>query len=155
QNTWIDLRERLDDLIPLHALVTAIRGEPPGPDIAERVRTIMPAVCPYRGLAFFREEDVPFFFGRDAAITTVAGMVARSQFVAVVGASGSSKSSVVRAGLIPRLRKDQCEPWEIVTLVPNDRPLYSLAAALTPLLEQEMSETDRLIEVGKHTEALA
>ncbi len=70
--------------------------------------------------------------------------------VAVVGASGSRKSSVVLAGLVPHLRrKSTGRVWDVVTLVPGDRPLYALTAALVPLLEPEMSEVDRLAEVGK------
>jgi hypothetical protein len=70
--------------------------------------------------------------------------------VAVVGAFGSGKSSVVRAGLVPQLRHggDQ-HVWDIVTLVPGDRPLHALAAALIPLLQPELMETDQLAEVGK------
>jgi energy-coupling factor transporter ATP-binding protein EcfA2 len=106
-------------------------------------------------LAFFREEDAPFFFGRQAAIEMLANTVSKRHFVAVVGSSGSGKSSVVRAGLVPHLRQDTHAPWEIVTIVPNDRPLYNLAAALAPLLEPDRSETDQLIEINKQADALA
>ncbi len=72
---------------------------------------------------------------------------------AVVGASGSGKSSVVRAGLVPRLRRGGGgRVGEVVTLVPGDRPLHALAAALILLLEPEMTETERLAEVGKLAE---
>ncbi len=57
--------------------------------------------------------------------------------------------------MIPHLRRDTHAPWEIATIVPNDRPLYNLAAALTPLLEPDLSETDRLIEVNKQADAFA
>jgi Novel STAND NTPase 1 len=77
-------------------------------------------------------------------------MLARQPFVAVVGASGSGKSSVVRAGLIPRLRSGEGGfVWDVVTLAPTDRPLASLAAALLPSLEPDLSEVDRLVEVNK------
>ena len=63
---------------------------------------------------------------------------------------------MVRAGLIPRLRRGEGEPvWEAVTLVPTDRPLASLAAALLPLLEPDLTEVDRLAEVGKLARHLA
>lgn len=60
--------------------------------------------------------------------------------IAVVGASGSGKSSVARAGLLPRLRHHQeGQPvYEIATMVPGERPLLRLAAALVPLLEPGM-----------------
>lgn len=60
---------------------------------------------------------------------------------------------MVRAGIVPQLRKDIHHPWEIVTIVPNDRPLYNLAAALLPLLEPELDETDRLIQINKQADA--
>lgn len=149
-NTWVDLRAGLDDPLPLAVLMAAVRGEPPGPDLQERLSATLATVCPYRGLRPFREEDAPFFFGREAFTARLAEAVERHTLVAVVGASGSGKSSVVRAGLVPHLRRrDSGRVWDIVTLVPSDRPLHALAAALLPLLEPEMTETDRLVEVGK------
>jgi ABC-type dipeptide/oligopeptide/nickel transport system ATPase component len=77
-------------------------------------------------------------------------VVVRHPFVAVVGASGSGKSSVVRADLIPRLRRGADRlVWDALTFVPTDRPLASLAAALLPSLEPDLSEVDRLAEVNK------
>ena len=71
----------------------------------------------------------------------------RPRSVAVVGASGSGKSSVVRAGLIPQLRGGEAEgTWEIVTVTPGDRPLHNLAVAVLDMLEPELSEVDRLAE---------
>lgn len=154
QNTWVDFRESLDQPMMLAILAAAIRREAPGPALAERLRETLATLSPYKGLAYFREEDAAFFFGRDKAIDTLWKAVERQSFVALVGASGSGKSSVVRAGLIPRLRADTRAPWEIVTLVPNDRPLYNLAARLIPLLEPERSENDQLIEVGRQARAL-
>ena len=51
------------------------------------------------------------------------------RFVAIVGPSGSGKSSVVRAGLVPTLRQSEDVVWEIGTIVPGDRPLRAAAAA--------------------------
>ncbi len=68
QNTWVDLRQKLDDSLSLEILQRAVRGEPPGPDLVQRVQATLAAVCPYRGLRPFREEDAPFFFGRDEVI---------------------------------------------------------------------------------------
>ena len=78
--------------------------------------------------------------------------VQRQPFVAVVGASGSGKSSVVRAGLVPRLRSDRHTVWETVILVPTDQPLKALARAFLPLLEPSMGEVDRLAEATKLAE---
>jgi hypothetical protein len=110
------------------------------------------SLCPYRGLLYFREEDAPFFFGRQAAVDKLIDAVQRKPLATVVGAWGSGKSSVVRAGLLPRLRSDRHTAWEIVILVPTDQPLKALARALIPLLEPIMGEVDRLAEATKLAE---
>jgi hypothetical protein len=111
QLTWVDLRtQTLDDGIVI--LDRAIRGDGSGPDLQERLDTVRASICPYRGLLHFREEDAPFFFGRETAVDKLMNAVQRRPLVAVVGASGSGKSSVVRAGLVPRLRSDRCTAWE-------------------------------------------
>jgi DNA-binding SARP family transcriptional activator/outer membrane protein assembly factor BamB len=61
--------------------------------------------CPYRGLQPFGVEDEELFFGRDADIDAALGRLARSGFLAVSGASGSGKSSMVRAGIVPALQR--------------------------------------------------
>ena len=154
QQIWVDFRARVDDPVLLDTLANAIHGKPPGPDAQETVRGTLSTVCPYRGLLYFREEDAPFFFGREAAITQLTSVVQQHNLVAVVGASGSGKSSVVRAGLVPELRKSQDRVWEVATMVPADRPVHALAAVLMPFLEPDMSETNRLIETNKLAEAL-
>jgi len=156
-NTWVDLRQGIDDPLQLQILAKAIWGEPPGPDLEEQVAAIRAAVCPYKGLRAFREEDAEFFFGRDGFAERLLWAVRKRSLVAVVGASGSGKSSVVFAGLVPRLRRLRPpEPvWELVSFTPGDRPYHRLAAALLPPLEPEMTEADRLIEVGKLAPALA
>jgi hypothetical protein len=154
-NTWVDLRAGREAPEALAAFAAAIRGEPPGPDLRARLAATLATICPYRGLRPFREEDAPFFVGREAFAARLLEAVGRHPLVAVLGASGSGKSSVVRAGLVPQLRRGASgRVWDVVTLVPGDRPLHALAAALIPLLEPEMTETDRLAEVGKLAEYL-
>jgi len=151
----VDLRSSVSDPVALAVLDAAIRGEAPGPDVAGRVAATLASVCPYRGLRPFREEDAPFFFGRDKFTGDLVQAVETHSLVAVVGASGSGKSSVVRAGLVPRLRQAKDRVWDVVTLVPTDRPFHALAAALLPLLEPELTEVDRLVEIGKTAKYLA
>lgn len=154
QQTWVDFRARVDDPVLLNTLANAIHGKPPGPDAQETVRGTLSTICPYRGLLYFREEDAPFFFGREAAIAQLTSTMQQHSLVAVVGASGSGKSSVVRAGLVLELRKSRERIWEVATMVPTDRPVHALAAILLPLLEPDMTETDRLIEINKLAAAL-
>ncbi len=154
QHTRVDLRARVDDPVLLTTLINAVHGQPPGPNAQEIVRNTLATICPYRGLLYFREEDAPFFFGREAAITQLASAIQQHHLVAVVGVSGSGKSSVVRAGLVPELRKARDRVWEVTTIVPTDRPVHALAAVLMPFLEPDRSETDRFIETNKLAEAV-
>jgi WD40 repeat protein/DNA-binding SARP family transcriptional activator len=104
--------------------------------------------CPYRGLAAFREQDTLFFFGREQFSHGLEEAILRGSPIAViVGSSGSGKSSVVYAGLLPKLRPNG--DWQIACFRPGERPFRALAGALLPLLEPDTKETDRLIQAGK------
>lgn len=81
-------------------LAKAYRGQAPGADVQKHLDDVRVSICRYRGLFHFREEDAPFFFGRETAIEKLVDAVQRQPFMAVVGASGSGKSSAVRAGLM-------------------------------------------------------
>ncbi len=85
--------------------------------------------CPYRGLSAFREEDKDYFGGRESFTQSLVQAVNSQSIVPLIGASGSGKSSVVFAGLIPLLRQEQEHPWEIVSFRPGNSPLTALAIA--------------------------
>jgi hypothetical protein len=148
QLTWVDLRSHVLDR-GIAVLIKAARGEERGPDLQRHIDSVRASICPYRGLLYFREEDAPFFFGREAAIKGLVEGIKHHSFFALVGASGSGKSSVVRAGLVPRLRNDDSTTWEFISIVPTDQPLKALATALVPFLEPTKSEVERLEEAGK------
>jgi WD40 repeat protein len=102
---------------------------------------------PYVGLRPFEEDDVEIFFGRSEHISELLTRLKSKRFVAVVGTSGSGKSSLVRAGLIPRLKVGQMlgrgGHWRIATFRPEDKPLRKLAASLwTALNDRNPSEGD-------------
>ena len=104
--------------------------------------------CPYRGLFAFRESDAHLFFGREQFTADLVTAVKRKPLVAVVGSSGSGKSSVVFAGLIPRLRLDTLVLWQIVAFRPGNNPIDALAAAIAPLLHPQEDEfARRLVEL--------
>ncbi|MDR4468234.1 MAG: SUMF1/EgtB/PvdO family nonheme iron enzyme [Nitrospira sp.] len=156
QNTWVDLRQGIDDPRLLSLLAGAIRGEVPGPEFSEQIKATRSTLCPYRGLEYFREEDSPFFFGRKAAIQTLYETVRDHRFISVVGASGSGKSSIVRAGLLPQLRQEKERIWDVVTLFPGSEPLKALAWAVSPLFEPEtVGAMDRVKKIKNLADAFA
>src|SRR3954447_12122839 len=91
---------------------------------------------PYPGLARFDTADGEHFHGRDDLIAELVGLTAAKRFVAVVGASGSGKSSLLRAGLIPALRAPSAgrgtDLAAIRLLTPGARPLRTHEALFTP-----------------------
>ncbi|MEP0884634.1 trypsin-like peptidase domain-containing protein [Trichocoleus sp. ST-U3] len=107
--------------------------------------------CPYRGLFAFREQDTKFFFGRETFTQQLVAAVQRQRLVAVIGPSGSGKSSVVFAGLIPQLRTEQ--GWLIEAFRPGDHPFQKLASSLVPWFETYTSETDQLRAINKLAKA--
>jgi len=116
------------------------------PDLQKR--TIPP--CPYRGLSVFREVDTPFFFGRQDFSKKLLNFVQRKSLVAVVGSSGSGKSSVVFAGLLPLLRKDP--DWAILDFRPGSQPFESFSQVILTHLEPEMTEREQILETEKYAE---
>ncbi|KAF3890763.1 CHAT domain-containing protein [Tolypothrix bouteillei VB521301] len=91
------------------------------------------SVCPYRGLFAFSEEDADLFFGREEFTKELLASVKRKSLVAVVGSSGSGKSSTVFAGLVPQLKKDTLVDWQVVSFRPGNNPIAALATSLSSL----------------------
>lgn len=83
---------------------------------------------PFRGLYAFAESDAEVFFGREHLVEDLVSDLAAHPFLAVVGPSGSGKSSVVRAGLLPRLRASGAL---VATMVPGEHPIAELEIALS------------------------
>lgn len=84
------------------------------------------AISPYRGLARYEPDDARWFFGRDRLVDELTALVAAHQFVSLVGASGSGKSSLLRAGLIARLRNERPLPEPVAAIrifTPGERPM--------------------------------
>jgi formylglycine-generating enzyme required for sulfatase activity/energy-coupling factor transporter ATP-binding protein EcfA2 len=112
--------EALD--ISFHAL--ALDQQPPDYD----------SRCPFLGLYPFRQENREFFFGRDELITQLQQKLTEHNFLAVLGASGSGKSSLVLAGLIPALQQQQPN-LAIAYMTPSSNPNEQLQISLSPYLE--------------------
>lgn len=104
--------------------------------------------APYAGLRAFQEEDAGRFFGRGREVAALVARIRDWPLLAIVGPSGVGKSSFVRAGVVPALKK--CgEQWEILVLRPGRDPIASLASLLAPWVTtssaQSMDE-----ELGAH-----
>ena len=138
--TWIDfshVAKVSDAPDELEHLLTAVQGGQTPADAARE------AICPYRGLDAFREEDAAFFFGRgsvddpESPIGQLVRKVREHPFMMVVGRSGSGKSSLVYAGLMPALRRERDRFWKVLYLRPGPTPLRALAAAFNPRVDDE------------------
>ncbi|MFO0655828.1 MAG: WD40 repeat domain-containing protein [Polyangia bacterium] len=111
--------------------------------------------CPFVGLDAFGESQASRFFGRSAAIQELAKFVENHRLITVVGSSGSGKSSLVSAGLIPLLRaaaERGTTPWQILpTMVPGESPDVALRALLDESLSDKnpASSAERLLALGK------
>jgi WD40 repeat protein/energy-coupling factor transporter ATP-binding protein EcfA2 len=130
--TWVDFRTGLDDDEPFRRLVAGIRGSAPGRD-AQSTLGHLNLECPYRGLEVFDETHARFFFGREALTQHLIEALRPTCFLAVLGPSGSGKSSLVRAGLIPKLKAGALPlggQWLYLIIRPGAHPLQELATRL-------------------------
>src|SRR5438552_3218386 len=117
-----------------------VRAEPMGPT----------DVCPYKGLARFETVDAEFFFGREQVVAQAVGHLAEGRFLALVGPSGSGKSSLLRAGLMHALGSGALpgsDRWACSVIRPGDRPLDALAHSLDEKREHSMLAVDQFEEV--------
>ena len=108
---------------------------------------------PFKGLQAFSESDVARFFGRDRIVTDLVRRLSGDRrLIGLIGASGSGKSSILQAGLIPAIRKGAVgdpENWLIAQMVPGARPFTELEAAL---LRSTLDAPDSLAELLDHAE---
>ena len=136
--TWVEFRQSIDEEDALHRLVCGIKGIPPG---RRPGATILEGECPYLGLKTFQPEDAPLFFGRTAKIQELVdrlrnnfGTPKEERFLALIGASGSGKSSLALAGLIPSIQRGELPAsakWPLVRCRPGTRPWENLQIALS------------------------
>lgn len=117
-------------------LLKILVTEPPAPA----------GTCPYKGLSYFdcNDEDYYYFYGREALTRTLIEQVTHNNFLAIAGASGSGKSSVLRAGLLQHLRNQS--DHDIHILVPGEHPLQNLALAF---VDETAGHLDRAEQQGK------
>ena len=109
-------------------------------------------ICPYKGLAYFdcNNVDPQYFYGREKLTDELLNRVRKNNFLAILGASGSGKSSVLRAGLLHQLQLARKLPvsknWKIKIMLPGEHPLQNLALSW---LEPDLSDAKRAIELDR------
>ena len=145
---------RWREFVPL--LVAALTGGVPATDV--------PLPNPYKGLQAFDEADAADFFGRadlvDEILTRLGRDDLRGRLVLLVGGSGTGKSSVVRAGLLPRVRRGESpgsQQWFVTTMLPGSSPFKELAESLrrvavteTAGLAEQLAERGGIDRVLRH-----
>lgn len=103
---------------------------------------------PFPGLRPFSTDESHLFFGREEQIDALLDRLREKEFVAVVGSSGSGKSSLIHAGLLPVLyggfSTKEGSAWRVVKMRPGDRPLHRLACALNEKEAYRPEEADDL-----------
>ncbi|HML20338.1 MAG TPA: protein kinase [Aggregatilinea sp.] len=134
----------------MNALLDTVGLEPP-----VDVKTSKPAnsvLNPYKGLRAFQEADSAYFFGRETLVSHLVDRLKEAgryvRFLALVGPSGSGKSSLIKAGLIPALRRGAmrgAENWFFVDMVPGDDPFAELASALTSVAVTPSTNLETLL----------
>jgi hypothetical protein len=141
-SSWVEFLETLDDERAFRRLAWGIKGTKPESPVEPEHE----GICPYRGLEAFRPEDERFFFGRESLTGWLVSALRREvrtksqgvRFLGVIGPSGSSKSSVVLAGLVPKLKAGAIEGsqrWPVAIMRPGDEPLTNLATRMIPSLQ--------------------
>ncbi|MEO7909419.1 MAG: TIR domain-containing protein, partial [Roseiflexaceae bacterium] len=136
----VDLPPRLSQLVRLDAATAEAQQHALAKLCAELKRPVpgpapLPA-CPYPGMVPFDEADSARFFGREREVRELVERLRLQPFLAVIGASGSGKSSLVRAGLIPALRRSHAfgsGDWVVRTMRPGATPLETLNQTITDI----------------------
>jgi serine/threonine protein kinase/WD40 repeat protein len=117
--------------------------------------TSLPKANPFKGLHAFQQSDYRDFFGRDALIDTLYRrldeMKVEEAFLAVVGPSGSGKSSVVKAGLLPRIQQESTGSytWYTTEMTPGSQPFAELAAALLSIASHSLPDLEQRLRADK------
>lgn len=115
----------------------------------EEIKTLsLNTSSPYKSLKKFEPEDKDRFFGRDQFLTGLVDQLETSNFLLLLGASGSGKSSVVRAGLIPWLRQQHGNHFSNFILTPDQDPFEALYASLLQKFSQREAKIARSIDAS-------
>jgi WD40 repeat protein len=133
-----------------------VQSIPAHPEVREAPT---PGPSPYMGMRYFDTADAGLFFGRETLSQELAARLGKEHFLAVVGASGSGKSSLVRAGLVPIWQRGIDTPagrlsGPVYLLTPSPHPLENLAASLTQYSESVTATTTLMDDLAKDPRSL-
>jgi WD40 repeat protein/tRNA A-37 threonylcarbamoyl transferase component Bud32 len=132
-----DLTDKVFDLQLVREQARALSG-PHTP-----ARLTAEGVCPFKGLASFEPVDAEYYFGRERLVAELVARLVGAGFLGVVGPSGSGKSSVLRAGLLPALAGGVLpgsESWRRLLFRPGERPLEELRRVLVSGAKDPLAE---------------
>jgi serine/threonine protein kinase len=118
-----------------------------------RTQTLQIDESPYAGLSSFQEADAGKFFGRNREIAAMVTRIRDCPLMAVVGSSGVGKSSFVRAGVVPALKRSG-EVWETLVIRPGRAPLDALAGIIAPMVATAANLADEIDEQNKLVDTL-
>lgn len=97
---------------------------------------------PFPGIRPFTSAEDKFFFGREGAVMEVLDTLLANRFVALVGASGSGKTSLIQSGIIPELITDEKQEWVPVSIRPGPKPVESLIRGFQKVFPKKITESD-------------
>gem|GEM_PF-3182062 len=153
QTSWVELNDKLDDPSTITKLADAICATHHSISASSLLDN------PYRGLEVFDVEDAKFFFGREALTEWLVNRLRPSRrtgkenrFLAIVGPSGSGKSSLARAGLLASIKDGAIEgsqDWPIAICTPSDNPLQNMALGLCSLEGFASTVSDTIEFIGQ------
>jgi len=116
--------------------------------VVSKKKSISFDINPYPGLRPYEQKDHPFFFGREKNINELARLLRQNRFLSIIGSSGSGKSSLIKAGLIPRLQKGLMTNdeafWNICVFRPEGNPMNSLINSLIDLKTKEIAALNEI-----------
>ena len=97
---------------------------------------------PFPGIRPFTSAEDKYFFGREGAVMEVVESLLANRFVALIGASGSGKTSLIQSGIIPELITDEKQEWVPVSIRPGQKPVESLIRGFQQVFPKKVTESD-------------
>ncbi|UIE38696.1 nSTAND1 domain-containing NTPase [Leptodesmis sichuanensis] len=148
--------KNIQEPVPAYQILVAPASETPTALTSPTRERVEPELAsPYKGLKKFEPEDKDRFFGRDQLVASLVTELEHGQMILLLGASGSGKSSVVRAGVIPRLAEKWGSGFVALMFTPDEDPFESLYASLLSKYKQSevkpvrQGKADTLVQLVK------